>query len=1079
MAESKHSPAENLPWMPLATVAASLLAGGWLFFQPLTSSRPNMVEGVAEAQMSIQDVDARLWQDPLEASEAEQHEPVSLYDRKIHWIELVREKLAKAANPLILAVMVNGSGYAEKIERRLRDRVAVENALERAGYSPEDAEHVGSFTIPWSRYPEKLCNLESWPEPSFSTSAKPVSKSWRRDGRWDKAWSAAEDTTWLTVPFEFHEPDAVDPDKPHLYNSILVLWLRQEFFEDSPLSRLAELFSWFQQNDAKVRGTIRILGPNDSDSLLQIIEEVEQARLTRALSNPDKEKRVAWEQVVQILNGASMFAFRPSAADRILCRDDGIQPGAVAQAIKDGCPGLKFYRTTAADDTLVEELERELLRRQINPRLDVQIERECMPVLGCLCKTVPGQHVIAIISEQDTLFARALPATFNLSLRNSRRPPLNVELLSYLRGIDGRTPLRHDHTEPDSSHRSPSSRTGTEVNKSPKPRGASEVPEGTDQSDYIRRLAKHVGELDAFYREQSSNRRGIEAVGVLGSDVYDKLEILHALRSHIRARVFFTIGLDARFYHPAELSATRNLVVISPFGLSLDSYYQQSVPPFRDSNQTAAFAAALCALDIMHPDNIDFNGHARVFEIGKYGPIDLSNDSKRDRAKAKTELVQDTEPAQDIHPARPDLYNWWEREGHIDLRGLMYRLLGALLLVGSISASGYVTWSNANSVRRNLKPGHKKRHLSIFVTSTTAAILLFVPVVILILAPLYYVQRLEGEPFNLLAGASMWPTEAIRLFATLLAIHFVLKSLSLLKRNETEITPHFGLEQVKPAQLSGWDWLFWRPKASESRPKIKELWAEYCARSSWPSRIMWTLIYSAMYLVIAFCMMQVSRQAISPVRGNLIGLLDRWFFFPGAVISCTILTFFVVHATLLDTRFTYLLSQGKTDWPDDVLKMHQPDSSPRGQLPGFTREYLDILLIAERTRAVTRLIYYPLIIISLLILCRLPIFDAFDWPPVLVASSAFYVGVSCGCVFILRRVAEHARKAALSRLEGQLRTARAEGPKLRRKAIAEMVEEVEKIDVGIFAPITRQPVIGALLLPSATAAISALLQNQR
>jgi hypothetical protein len=242
------------------------------------------------------------------------------------------------------------------------------------------------------------------------------------------------------------------------------------------------------------------------------------------------------------------------------------------------------------------------------------------------------------------------------------------------------------------------------------------------------------------------------------------------------------------------------------------------------------------------------------------------------------------------------------------------------------------------------------------------------------------------------------------------------------------------------------------------------------------SRLTWTAILSLIFLLLVECMKEVSRTAMSPVRGDLMQWLDTLIVHWMAVPACTFLTFFVVHATLLDARLTRLLSQGKTVWPQDVLKMHQRDSSPRAQPTDFTREYLDILLIARRTGAVTRLIYYPFIVISLLIICRLPQFDDFDWPAYLVASFSFYVAISCGCAFILCRIAEQARKAAFGRLREELRKARIAGPKVRRKLIEETAQQVETMDVGIFAHIIRQPVIGALLLPSGSAGIWALLQ---
>jgi hypothetical protein len=68
------------------------------------------------------------------------------------------------------------------------------------------------------------------------------------------------------------------------------------------------------------------------------------------------------------------------------------------------------------------------------------------------------------------------------------------------------------------------------------------------------------------------------------------------------------------------------------------------------------------------------------------------------------------------------------------------------------------------------------------------------------------------------------------------------------------------------------------------------------------------------------------------------------------------------------------------------------------------------------------------------------------------------------------------RRESLKRLREQLREARAVGPDVKREAIETTVAKIKKLDTGIFAPITRQPVVGALLLPFGSAGISALLQ---
>jgi hypothetical protein len=123
----------------------------------------------------------------------------------------------------------------------------------------------------------------------------------------------------------------------------------------------------------------------------------------------------------------------------------------------------------------------------------------------------------------------------------------------------------------------------------------------------------------------------LKAVGLLGSDVYDKLELLKALRPGLPEAVFFTNNLDARLGHPDEWSETHNLIVVSARGLSLEndqnvpSPESHEVPPFRDSAQTALFEATLEAMGYMPP----IPKSPLIFEIGRNGPkrLGIADDS--------------------------------------------------------------------------------------------------------------------------------------------------------------------------------------------------------------------------------------------------------------------------------------------------------------------------------------------------------------------------------------------------------------------------------------------------------------------
>ena len=129
-------------------------------------------------------------------------------------------------------------------------------------------------------------------------------------------------------------------------------------------------------------------------------------------------------------------------------------------------------------------------------------------------------------------------------------------------------------------------------------------PEGQGQYDYLRRLGEQIAALDERLRSGSDedlmqrSRAGVAAVGVLGSDRYDKLLILQALRTLLPNALFFTTDLEAQMWHPSAVPYTRNLLIASSFGSRLNDDLQGDIPPFRSSYQTAAFLATQAALEL-------------------------------------------------------------------------------------------------------------------------------------------------------------------------------------------------------------------------------------------------------------------------------------------------------------------------------------------------------------------------------------------------------------------------------------------------------------------------------------------------
>src|SRR5206468_9857882 len=142
----------DLPWGTLLPLLA-VLAGVVAQYKPLVSERPSVPSEKSAPVIAEQDVDARLWQDPIGVAQKQK----SLLDEQIdkglakkgvtelHEItalaQLLRERVKTFhendhKNVLLLAVMLDAGPYSEQAESRLRARQAVLEGLSESGFAP-------------------------------------------------------------------------------------------------------------------------------------------------------------------------------------------------------------------------------------------------------------------------------------------------------------------------------------------------------------------------------------------------------------------------------------------------------------------------------------------------------------------------------------------------------------------------------------------------------------------------------------------------------------------------------------------------------------------------------------------------------------------------------------------------------------------------------------------------------------------------------------------------------------------------------------------------------------------------------
>ncbi|MDP9131979.1 MAG: hypothetical protein M3M98_02450, partial [Nitrospirota bacterium] len=651
----------------------------------------------------------------------------------------------------ILPVFVDGSPYANGVESRLKDRYAVVSALGVAGYMPESGEYIRYF-------------------------------------KWDRKSESP-----LLVPIEWFLPESRtsgSQDRKH----VLVMWLKDQDFSPHPLASLEELVNHLNSALGKHSATYQVLGPRSSGALSSMLSELKPRPPDQsAASKPVPLAKAASRQDFNALKGTTFYSSWATAADAFLFGDsqEGMTRPGVEQAFAER--EISLIRTIDTDTALAEQLVEELQRRYIAFCIPPNVPKDCQP-----------PHV-ALISEWDTLYGRALPRTFVAVAENMSKSadgrvdkqidsdlqklradtwPQWVHHYSYLAGLDGELPPKGESK--DTAGTQGKGKSGDTLSGAPA--SAEEAPTGRSQLDYVRRLA------ETLKREATE----FQAIGVLGSDVYDKLMILQALRNDFPHAIFFTTDLDARMLHSGQTQWTRNLIVASHFGLNLHPDLQAPIPPFRDSYQTALFYSALQAVQYLLPlpleheevrnsvTNVSYSiaGRPRLYEIGRHGAVDMSLDEPRDIPS--------------IHAPRPDLDLATGKQRLPDAGKIGW----AALVAGAVMLCAFLLNSEF------LELFHARRHRNKLVFTFVLGIVM--------VGLLWWAMSdgAAGEPFSVTQGISVWPTTFIRLIACTLCMVFLWYASKRLRENDHTLTGRFGLllSEPKPAILHPLIGIhYWRP----------------------------------------------------------------------------------------------------------------------------------------------------------------------------------------------------------------------------------------------------------------------------
>ncbi len=1004
MASQDESPLQGLKlyWPALGTVLITVW--GLIIARPaLVSSRPTSGPVVANRSSGDGRAPARLWQDPLTAVMGP-----SATDKAeqpdIALSKIVGRYCGKVdrASILFLFVCIDPQISPEAAEGRRRERYATLSALSTAGYAPDQADKIGYIKVLRETAREKL--------DASSSCQSPLPEG-------------------LVIPYEWAQPLSESEKVP--LDAVCVVWLGEDFDCSSKLASLIGLKKKLESLADQTSLTCRfaVTGRLGSSQLAGIIRA--DAKL-----NP-KEKP---------LQGVTLYVTQSTAP---FVREEKMISNS----------GLSLEYLIDTDALLANELMNELRNRGVKPG---------------------GGDPIAVIAEWDSAYGRNMYEVFQNAASPKSGEHTHVHTYAYLRGLDGKLPgeAKSGPVE-EKGGENPSG--GRETNPAAP---TSKEAEGDPQVDYVRRLVDRM----------KLNHQDFKAIGVVGSDVYDKILLLQALQPSFPQALFFTTDLDVRLLQPGDFAFTRNLLIASHFGLFLRDELQAKIAPFRSGYDTSSYLGVLRAVNYAKMDDYitlmpepgfvrtvvpkDGRDHLPVhlFEVGRSGAYEL------------TLYSQEEDPLGSRNPRiKP-----WITDGFRPL-GILFGLVLVAGLVYPVSRpwNAFVRSVTAYLVYPVAGLFHVKRRPQLKVPSAyqvTALVSFVLGLWLIVLIYLSHVAK-GGEPFEVLEGLSVWPTVVIRFLACVLCGYYIVNAAEDLRTRNKKIREAFGFlgqenEAANTGEISNgsklrrfWDSIlvsmemwWWDPNVAE----VDRVWQEFEEHGR-PGRRFWRCaLMSAVYFLLFAVLWWLFDHAMVQARGwmawwtNFVILLAAG----GSLVGLLV---FVVDCTLLCNRLVTYLSRHAAKWPENLLFQRAKErnlilnSANKGVTADDANEALDqwlrIQLIDEATNVVAQLIYFPFVVLLVLIVAQNRLFENWHWNIPLSLIAVLSACTALVCALLLQRSAKRAKEKSLEILDRVLLRRTGDLRNEHWAKIEQIKTDVAAVNSSAFAGFFQNPIVGAVLLP--------------
>jgi hypothetical protein len=188
------------------------------------------------------------------------------------------------------------------------------------------------------------------------------------------------------------------------------------------------------------------------------------------------------------------------------------------------------------------------------------------------------------------------------------------------------------------------------------------------------------------------------------------------------------------------------------------------------------------------------------------------------------------------------------------------------------------------------------------------------------------------------------------------------------------------------------------------------------------------------------------------------------------------LIFLVFDATLLCLLFVNKLRRrAQSLWPQATLGVYKG----RLQLQtNLIHDWIDLAFVAKRTNCVGSLIYYPFVLIALLIVSRSTVFANCAPSLTILVAQGISLSIVFSCAIMLCWVARATRDMAKQNLaEGIIRAKDAESKLRLAEQLETLLIQVAQLKEGAFSPLSQQPLVRALLFPLSSAGWVTLIEN--